>query len=249
MRLANKVVIITGGAKGIGRGTAVRLAREGARIVIGDIDSDSGLKTAEDVKKLGAAVRFVEADVSRVEDVKRLVQETLDAFGGVDVLHSNAAYLQDFRPVLETTEAEWEKALAVSLKGGFLCSKEVLPQMIKRGKGSIIFTASILSHVVIPGYAAYSVAKGGLLQLMRSLALDYGRHGIRVNAVCPGPIRTWPEDTEVPRDLQDSLTNATILKRFGTPEEVANCVLFLASDESSFVTGSCLFVDGGWNAL
>ena len=249
MRLANKAVIITGGAKGIGRGTALRLAHEGARIVIGDIDAVSGHKTAEEVKEFGAPVRFVQADVSRAEDVRRLVEETVDAFGGVDVLHSNAAYLQDFRPVQETTEAEWEKALAVSLNGGFLCSKAVLPHMIKRGAGSIIFTASILSHVVMPEHAAYCVAKGGLVQLMRSLALDYGRYGIRVNAVCPGPIRTWPENTEIPRELHEALTNATILRRFGTPEEVANCVLFLASEESSFVTGSCLFVDGGWNAL
>ena len=249
MRLANKVVIITGGAKGIGRGTALRLAREGARIVIADIDTANGKQTVEDVKNLGATVRFVETDVSRAEDVRRLVQETVDIFGGVDVLHSNAAHIQDFHPVLETTEAEWEKALAVSLKGGFLCSKEVLPHMIKRGAGSIIFTASILSHIAIPGFAAYCAAKGGLIQLMRSLALDYGKYGIRVNALCPGPIRTWPDNVEVPRELQDSLTGPTILKRFGTPEEVANCVLFLASDEASFVTGSCLFVDGGWNAV
>jgi NAD(P)-dependent dehydrogenase (short-subunit alcohol dehydrogenase family) len=249
VRLKDKVVVITGGAKGIGRASALRLGREGARIVIGDIDGQNGEQTLADIRALGASARFVLADVSRPEDVKRLVGEAIEHFGGVDVLHSNAAHLQDFKPVLEATEEEWDRALAVSLKGGFLCSRAVLPSMMERGGGSIIFTASILSHVAMPGYAAYCTAKGGLLQLTRSLAVDYGRYGIRVNAICPGPIRTWPQGVELPREFRDALINPTILKRFGTPEEVAHCVLFLASDESSFVTGAYLLVDGGWSAM
>ena len=248
MRLRDKVAIITGGSKGIGRATGIRMAREGARVILGDIDAEHGNSTVEEIKSSGGIADFVQADVSRSEDVSRLVETARKRFGGVDILHSNAAYLQNFKPVLETTEQEWDRALAVSLKGAYLCSRAVLPGMMERKSGVIIFTASILSHVALPGYAAYCTAKGGLLQLTRSLALDYGGYGIRVNAICPGPIRTWPDGVELPREFQEALLGPTILKRFGTPEEVASCVVFLASDEASFVTGTYLLVDGGWSA-
>lgn len=248
MRLQDKVAIITGGAKGIGRATAIRMAREGARVMLGDIDAENGNSTAEAIKSDGGSADFVQADVSCSEDVSRLVDATRKRFGPIDILHSNAAYLADFKPVLETTEQEWDRAMAVSLKGGYLCSQAVLPDMMARKSGVIIFTASIMSHVVLPGYAAYCTAKGGLLQLTRSLAVDYGSYGIRVNAICPGPIQTWPEGVELPQEVRDTLLGPTILKRFGSPDEVASCVVFLASDEASFVTGTFLLVDGGWSA-
>lgn len=249
MRLRNQVAVITGGASGIGRASALCLAAEGAQVIIGDIDEEGGKQTASEITRLGGLARFVLTNVSIASEVKRLVANAVEHFGGVTVLHSNAAYLQDFKPALETTDEEWDKAMAVSLKGGFLCAREVLPLMIERGSGSIIFTASVLSRLALPSFNAYCTAKGGLLQLMRSLAMDYGQYNIRVNAVCPGPIRTWAEETVPPIEFTEMLRNRTILKRFGTPAEVAQCVLFLASDESSFVTGSCLTVDGGWSAM
>jgi 3-oxoacyl-[acyl-carrier protein] reductase len=249
MRLKDRVAIITGGARGIGRATALCLAGEGAQVVIGDIDEQQGSQTAQEIVALGGSARFIPCDVSNVDDVRHLVAEAKDLYGVVTILHSNAAYLQDFKPALLTTDEEWDKAMAVSLKGGFSCAREVLPLMIERREGSIIFTASVLSRFALPSFGAYCTAKGGLLQLMRSLAVDYGQYNIRVNAVCPGPIRTWPEGIEPPIEFTDMLRNRTILKRFGTPAEVARCVLFLASDEASFVTGSCLTVDGGWSAI
>jgi NAD(P)-dependent dehydrogenase (short-subunit alcohol dehydrogenase family) len=249
MRLKDGVAIVTAGANGIGRATAFCLAGEGVRVVIGDIDENNGRKIADEILSVGGVARFVTCDVSSSSDVKRLVADAEENYGPVSILHSNAAYLDGFTPALETTEEAWDRAMAVSLRGAFLCAREVLPQMIKRKRGSIIFTASVLSTTALPSFHAYCTAKGGLLQLMRSLALDYGQYNIRVNAVCPGPIKTWGEGVEPPLEFTEMLRNRTILKRFGTPDEVARCVLFLASDESSFVTGSCLTVDGGWTAI
>jgi 3-oxoacyl-[acyl-carrier protein] reductase len=249
MILAGQVAVITGGAKGIGRASALCLAGAGAQVVIGDIDEESGRRTASEINDLGGSARFTRCDVSCVSDVKHLVGSAIEVYDKVTILHSNAAYLDDFKPAIETTDESWDKAMAVGLRGGFICAREVLPLMIEQRSGSIIFTASVLSHMALPSFSAYSTVKGGLLQLMRSLAVDYGQYNIRVNAICPGPIRTWPEGIEPPAEFTEMLRNRTILKRFGTPDEVAQCVLFLASNQSSFVTGSCLTVDGGWSAV
>lgn len=246
MRLAEKVAIVTAGASGIGRATAELFAREGARVAIGDIDAERGERAAAEIRAGGGEARAVATDVGNAEHVVRLVEETVSSFGRVDVLFSNAAHLQDFHPALDTTDEEWERALAVGLSGAFRCARAALPHLIERG-GAIVFTSSVGALEGFRSYAAYCSAKAGLIGLARSLAIDYGPQGVRVNVVCPGAIDTpvmhkAHEQPEVLRRVNEK----SVLGRMGTADEVARAVLFLASDEASFITGAVLTVDGGW---
>ena len=252
-RLSGRVALVTGGARGIGLATARAFLREGARVVVADRDAGAG---EEAVVQLAAAapadaVRFVDADVARSEDNARMVREAEEAFGALHVLFLNAGISEAADDDAESTEEEvFDRTIAVNLKGVFLGCKHGIPALRRAGGGSVIATASF---VAVMGAAtpqlAYTASKGGVLALARELAVVHAREGIRVNALCPGPLRTELLmkylDTEAKR--QRRLVHVP-LGRFGEAEEIAEAVVFLASDESSYVTGSTFLVDGGITA-
>ncbi|HSR53546.1 MAG TPA: glucose 1-dehydrogenase [Acidobacteriota bacterium] len=250
-RFDNRVAVVTGGASGIGRRAAQALALEGAAVVIADIDEEGGRRTAEGINERGGAARFIAADVSRPEQVGSLIDQTAERFGTIDVLCNNAAFLFGIGSVTEASREIWDKTLAVNLTGIYNCCRAAVPRMIEGGGGSIVNTASVLGVVAQPDYAPYVASKGGVVQLTRAMAWDYGAQGIRVNAVCPGSIES-PPVAEALRDqpqTRKDIEEKTALGRLGRCREVAAAILFLASEEASYVTGSLLFVDGGWTAV
>ncbi len=248
MRLKDKVTIITGGATGIGRAAAYLFAQEGARVVVGDVNVADGERVIAEINdKFGPAL-FVAADVSRPEDVEALKNKTVAAFGGVDVLFSNAG-IGLAKKAADTTLEEWQHILDVNLRGAFLCAKAVIPLMQARGGGSIVINGSANGLLAEADLAAYCASKGGLIGLTRSMALDYGKDKIRVNCICAGYIDT-PINAEYfsVSGAREMASRLHALGRIGDPEEVAYAALFLASDEASFITGSLLTVDGGLTA-
>lgn len=249
-RFRDQVAVVTGAASGIGQATAEALAREGAAVILGDIDEERGRHVASGILKRGGEARFLKTDVSRQDQVERLVQEARNSFRGIDILCNSAAYLFATHPLLETSEEEWDHSLNVNLKGIYWCCRAVLPVMLEQGAGVIVNVASVLGVVGAPSYASYAASKGGVLALTRSLALDYGPRGIRVNAVCPGSIESPPVASALKEqpEARKAIEQRVALRRLGTPLEVAKAILFLSSHESSYVTGSLLFVDGGWTA-
>ncbi|WUH90895.1 SDR family oxidoreductase [Streptomyces sp. NBC_00433] len=243
-RFAGQVAVVTGAAAGIGAATARRLAAEGARVVLADIAADAGQDVAADIRERGGAAQFVPADVSSPEDWDRLVTAA-HAFGPVDVLVSNA-FTVDVSPAHETSLASWERQLAVNLTGGFLGVRALLPDLRER-RGAVVLISSVHAHKGIPGHPAYAAAKGALLSLSGQLAVEYGPE-VRVNAVLPGPILTAAWDRVSQRDRDRSVAE-TAAGRFGSPEEAAAAIAFLASPEASYITGSSLLVDGGWSVV
>jgi NAD(P)-dependent dehydrogenase (short-subunit alcohol dehydrogenase family) len=250
MRLQGKVAIVTGGASGIGQACAQLFAREGARVVVGDIDANGGAESVRLAQEAGGQARFVQTDITRASDAERLVAETIAAFGGVDVSVYTAGIIR-YGTVVDTTEDVWDRVLDVNLKGIFLCAKYVVPRMIERGGGSIVNTSSAAGLVAAPNQCAYDAAKAGAVNLSRQMALDFAKHNIRVNCLVPGGIDTPMSRTFIAQRQarpEDVHKNWGAFKRFGTAEEVARVALFLASDESSFVTGAPVVVDGGFTA-
>jgi len=249
MKLDGKVALITGGNSGIGRATAALLAREGATVVLTGRNPERGQEVARSIEQDGGKAVFIRSDVRIAADCKGAVEETLERFGRIDVLFNNAGVYYA-RTVPDCTEEEWDETIDSSLKGAFLMSKYALPSMIQRGSGSIIHTSSGWGILGGEKAAAYCAAKGGLVIMAKAMAMDHGRHGIRVNCVCPGDVDTpmLTEDAEFQgMAWDDYLAGAADrpLGRIGTPEEIAQAVLFLASDDSSFITGEALVVDGG----
>jgi len=248
LSLEGKVAMVTGAASGIGRGIALRLAELGAAIVILDIDAAGAKSTEERIAQQGKA-RFEKCDVRSSRDCQQAVAAAIDAFGKIDILCNNAGVI--FRKdVTNLTEDEWDLALDVTLKSIFLLSREVIPHMIKAGSGAIINTGSGWSLKGGPQAASYCAAKAGVLNLTRAMAIDYGKHNIRVNCVCPGDIDTPMLQSECEQLGEKTVTflreaaNRPIA-RVGTPEDVANAVLFLASGMATWITGTHLVVDGG----
>ncbi|MEU6141058.1 glucose 1-dehydrogenase [Streptomyces sp. NPDC047081] len=243
-RFAGRTAVVTGAASGIGAATAVRLAEEGAAVVLADVAEERGAAVAERIGKDGGRARFVTADVASERDWE-LVLAAAHAYGPVDVLVSNA-FTVDVTPAHELSLPSWQRQLDVNLTGGFLGFRAVLPDLRER-RGAVVLTSSVHARVGIPGHPAYAAAKGALLSLCGQLAVEYGPE-VRVNAVVPGPILTAAWD-RVPAEDRERSAAETAARRLGTPEEVAAAIAFLAADEASYITGTSLVVDGGWSVL
>jgi 3-oxoacyl-[acyl-carrier protein] reductase len=244
-RLAGKVAIVTGASRGIGRAVAERFAANGAKVVVNYTrGKDAAAAVVAEIVAAGGEAIAVQADVSRVEDVRRLVKETLESFGRVDTLVNNAGVMIA-KKVLETTEEDWDRTIDVNLKGAYLCSKEVAPVMIRQGAGSIVNMSSNsgLYHPSAMAFTEYVVSKAGMNGLTKAMALAFGPQ-IRVNAICPGWIRTDMVE-EIEPATQQRILDETALKRWGTPGDVAASAVFLASDDAAFITGELLIVAGG----
>jgi NAD(P)-dependent dehydrogenase (short-subunit alcohol dehydrogenase family) len=247
-RLANKVAIVTGAAHGIGRAIAELFAEHGASVFVTDIDSEEGDTVASGICQAGGRAQFVQTDVASLDEIERAVRIAAEQSGRIDVLVNNAAHLGDWLDVQQATPDEWDHSYAVTLKGAAMFTRAVLPWMIPHKQGSIINIASIQGIRGARSSAVYTSMKHALVGLTRSTALDFGPHGVRANAICPGPIRTRispPEGSE----LHQRQIAKTMLARTGEAREVAWAAVFLASDESSYVTGVTLPVDGGWTAF
>lgn len=245
-RLEDKVAVVTGGASGIGRAMVELFHREGARVVIADRSGDE----KEVAETLGDDALALHVDVTRADDVDVMVRSTISTFGSLHVLCCNAGVDSPVAPVADYPEDEWDRILAVNLKGVFLSMKYAIPAMLESGGGSIINTASIMGLVGAPFWAAYCASKGGVVQLTKGAALEYATQGIRVNAICPGPVDTpmMRQFDALHPGMLEGLKAVVPLQRSAAPEELAAAALFLASDESSFVTGAVLPVDGGYTS-
>ncbi len=252
MRLLGKVAVITGGTSGIGEATALLFANEGASVAITGRNEERGRAAVAKIVAGGGKALFISTDVRKADDCRRAVDDTLRAFGKIDVLFNNAGVFYP-HTILDCTEEEWDMQMDVNLKGTFLMSKFVLPGMIARGSGVIVNNSSGWGLVGGDKAVAYCASKGGVVLLTKAMAVDHGRQGIRVNCVCPGDVDTpmLPEDARL-RGLkwEDYLAGCANrpMGRIGTVEEIAKAVLFLASEESSFMTGAALVVDGGGTA-
>ena len=251
-RLADKICVITGGGSGIGQATALCFAAEGAKVVVADINPGAASETSRLIEKNGAAALAVTVDVTQAASVQKMLHKAVEIFGRIDVLVNNAGFGLA-ATVEETDEADWDRLMAVNLKGVFLGCKYVVPIMRRQGGGVIVNTASVLALVGVQDRAAYCASKGGVAALTRAVALDHVRDGIRVNCVAPGSVETpyWTDIFAKSNDvaaLRKNLEQRHPMERLARPEEIAKAILFLASDESSFCTGSTLVVDGGWAA-
>jgi NAD(P)-dependent dehydrogenase (short-subunit alcohol dehydrogenase family) len=247
--LKGKVAIVTGGAMGIGEPAARKLAAEGAAVAVLDSNREAGAKTAVEIANSGAACEFFACDLSNASETSRAVDAVVAKFGHIDVLVSNAG-IQDYGDVLTTTEQAWDRLLGVNLKGCFLISKFAVPHMLKRGNAAIVVVGSVQSMTAVSNSVAYVTAKHGLLGLTRAMALDFAQKGIRVNCVCPGSIDTpmlrWAANLDPdPERVIRTCARMHAMGRIGRPDEVADAIVYLASDLSSFITGAALVVDGG----
>jgi NAD(P)-dependent dehydrogenase (short-subunit alcohol dehydrogenase family) len=254
-RLSGKISIVTGSASGIGRAIARLFAKEGATVVVVDINDRGGAETVELMKRENGDARFIHASVVDGGQIKRMVDEVISAYGRIDVLHNNAGgwQLEQHDTVVENNEGEWDKLINLNLRSVFQVSKEVIPQMMKQGGGAIVNTVTINAFLTQPGSAAYSAAKAGLYQLTKAMALDYAKYNIRVNGIAPGEILTplWLASYNgLPKagEVKESVRRRIPMGRFGEAEEVAFPALWLASDEARYVTGEIITVDGGISA-
>ena len=256
-RLAGKVAIVTGAGSGIGRAAGLRFAREGAQVVCADVNGSNARDVADMIGDQNAIP--ITVDVTSPEEVADLVGRTIDTFGRVDVLYANAG-VGGVGTAADTDEQEWHRVIGVNLTGVWRCCKHVLPHMVAAGRGSIVLQASIGGMRGVPAVAAYAAAKAGVIGLCRQMSLDYGPHGVRVNAIAPGTVPTplvqgiWASGAGLVAadNLADRVEAAAALypmRRVGTPEDVANVALFLASDEADWVTGAVYVVDGGKTAV
>jgi NAD(P)-dependent dehydrogenase (short-subunit alcohol dehydrogenase family) len=251
MKLKDRVAVITGSGGGIGRAAALEFAREGAMVVVADIQYTGALETAEQIRQLGGKSHAVETDVSNPESVRHLVNETLRVYAKVNVLFNNAA-IQVNKTVEDTTVEEWNREIAVNLGGVFLCSKFFMPHL-RATKGTIVNMSSVNAFFVEPTCAGYCATKAAIIGLTKAMAIDHGKEGIRVNCICPGYIDAglaegYFQAQPDPAAARASAGKLHALWRIGRPEEVGRLAVFLASDDASFVTGSAYVVDGGFGS-
>lgn len=245
MKLEQKVALVTGAAKGIGRAIVLALAREGASVVVADIDLASAQQVAQEINSMGQQARAVRVDIAQPEEVARAVTEALSAFGRIDILVNNAGIIRRGN-FLDHSREDWELVLRVNLGGMFHCAKEVVPHMIKQGGGKIISISSVAGKVGdITSAPSYGTSKGAMNTLTKSLARELAPYGINVNAIAPHAIET-EMSAEWPAERRRQIVEAIPLKRLGKPEEVAEAVVFFASDGANFITGEILDVNGGY---
>ena len=249
-KLEGKVAIVTGAASGIGRASALLFAEEGARVVVADWDAAKGEEVAREVKGKGGEAKFVKVDVSRAEDVQMMVNAAVGSYGRLDVLFNNAGVEGEQAPTADCTLENFDRVIAINLRGVFLGMKYGIAAMLKTGGGSIINNASVAGLVGFTGIPAYSASKGGVIQLTKTAVLEYAKEHVRVNAICPGVIWTPMVErfTSAGEEVRRALEAMEPVGRFGTAEEVARLALFLASEDSSFCTGAPFVVDGGFVA-
>lgn len=246
MKLAGKRCVVTGGASGIGRATALEFAREGARVALGDIDPQQGEKTAAMIRERGGEAVFVQGDIAREDDCRQLLDAAVHTFGGVDVLFNNAGINPLEGSILDVGVDQWRRVFAVNVDSIFHCSRFAIPEMRKAGGGRIINTASPASFKGWPNNVAYISSKGAVMALTRSMAMDLAKESIRVNALVPGLIMTGIGSNFIAAQAdQEAVASGIPVGRPGKPEEVAPMVVYLAQDECSFSTGAAFFVDGG----
>lgn len=242
-RLQDKVAIITGSGRGIGRETALLFAHEGAKVVVSDVDSTSGEQTATEIRRAGGMAIFVRADVSKKADAQLLADTTAKEFGRIDILVNNAGILRD-ATLLKMTEEQFDQVISVNLKGVFNCTQAVAPIMIQQGKGRIINVSSVVALYGNFGQTNYVAAKAGVIGMTKVWARELGRKGICVNVVCPGFISTEMVKS-VPEKILEAMKEKVPLGRLGDPKEVAQLFLFLASDEANYINGAVISIDGG----
>lgn len=252
-RLDNKVAFITGGGRGIGQAIARKMAAEGAAVALAEIDLASAQDTVTALNDAGCQAIAVRTDITQEADVKAAVDQVLERFGRIDILVNNAGK-NFYYDATEMTESDWDSAMNVDVKGAWLCCKHILPGMITSKGGSIVNISSVHARITAPGHFPYAAAKSALVGLTRNLALDYAKYNIRVNAICPGWVRTslvqgWFDMQPDPKATEERVLSFQPLQRIGTPEEIANFVAFVASDEASFITGAELVIDGGMSIM
>lgn len=250
MRLKDKVAIITGAGQGLGREFALGLSKEGAKIVIAEINYDKAQEVGKEIEKNGGEVLVVKTDVTSAKDTEEMAKKTVERFGRIDILVNNAAiyYGVQMKPFTEITEAEWDKMMTVNVKGIWLCCKAVFPQMKSQGKGKIVNLSSSVFNLGIPFVLHYVTSKGAVVGLTRALAKEVGGYGIYVNCINPG--YTWTEASQklgesFPPGFVEIVDNMQVVKRREQPSDLVGAVIYLASDESDFVTGQSLVIDGG----
>jgi|HubBroStandDraft_6_1064221.scaffolds.fasta_scaffold675892_1 NAD(P)-dependent dehydrogenase (short-subunit alcohol dehydrogenase family) len=253
MRLADKVAIITGAGGGQGRAAALLFSREGAKIVASDWNAQSGEETAAQVRAVGGDAIHIGADVSATAQVRGLIDGALESYGQIDVLYNNAGVgyssTLSMGDILKTPEEDWDRVLAINLKSVFLTCKYAIPEMLKTAGGSIINTSSVAALVGEGSAHAYTAAKGGMISLSRAIAVEFGPKNVRVNCICPGVIDTAMVESVVgPLKDPSRPFRLSPIRRLGTADDIAYCALYLASDESSFVTGAVFVIDGGLTA-
>ncbi|NOY65626.1 MAG: 3-oxoacyl-[acyl-carrier-protein] reductase [Nitrospirae bacterium] len=243
MHLKGQTALVTGAARGIGRAIAEALAKEGANIVVVDLNQDEAHQCAEYMESLGVKAVALSGDVSKSEDVKKIFEKTVEEFGGFDILVNNAGITKDAL-LLRMKEEDWDAVLSVNLKSVFLCTKEAIKIMAKKRYGRIVNIASVVAFTGNPGQANYSASKAGIVGLTKTTAKEYASRGITVNAVAPGFIMTAMTE-KLPDNIKEEMLKTIPLSRFGTPEDVANAVLFLALPQSGYITGQVIHVNGG----
>lgn len=249
-RVQNKVALITGGGSGIGRATTMVFAREGAKVVVADYNAEGGERTVRMVKDAGGAAIFHAADVSNPKNVEALVNKTVQTYGRLDCAFNNAGIEGEFATTPECTIENWHRIISINLDGVFYCMKYEIAQMLKQGGGSIVNTSSAAGLIGLPGGSAYVASKHGVAGLTKTAALEFAKSNIRVNAVCPGFIRTPMVERVLDRGTFDEkrIIESEPINRMGRPEEIAEAVVWLCSDAASFVTGVPMPVDGGYIA-
>lgn len=249
LQFDQKVVLITGAGSGIGRATALAFAREGAKVAVADIVDRDGLETVAQIEAAGGTGRFFKVNVTQAVEVEQMIQQVVGAWGRLDIIHNNAGVTNENALITETSEADFDRVIAINLKGVWLCMKYAIAQMLKQGGGVVINTASALSFRVLPGSSPYIATKHAVAGLTKTCAVEFGGQNIRINAVCPGVIKTpLLENLPNAAELEQSLIALHPIGRLGTGDDVAKCVLWLASDQASFVHGALISVDGGWVA-